>query len=141
MKAIIAGSREITDYARVVAAIEASGWAAQITEVVSGHAIGVDRLGERWAKERGIPIKEFEVTVADWKHLGKRAGCVRNREMAQYAAQFPGSALILVWDGQSTGSANMLAEAKLAKLKVYDEQWPEEDNIEVTRTPFSLDEI
>lgn len=138
MKAVIAGSREITDYRRVVAAIQASGWASYITEVISGRAIGVDRLGERWAKEQGIPIKEFEVSRADWKYLGRGAGCVRNREMAQYASQFSGSALILVWDGQSTGSANMLAEAKLAKLKIYDEQCP---NLAPVRRPFSLDEI
>lgn len=141
MVTIIAGSREIRDYDRVAAAIQASGWANQITEVVSGRAIGVDRLGERWAREHGIPIKEFKVTQADWRHLGRGAGCVRNREMAQYAAQFPGAALILVWDGDSTGSANMLSEAKLAGLKIYDEQHSGKNNLAVQRRPFSLDDI
>lgn len=114
MKVIIAGSRSITDYMRVTAAILASGWADQITEVVSGRAIGVDRLGEQWAKKRGISIKYFEVTAEDWKHLGRGAGCVRNREMAQYA-----DALILVWDKRSKGSVSMWQEAKLAGLRIF----------------------
>lgn len=139
MIAIIAGSRKITDFGRVVAAITASGWADQITEVVSGRAIGVDRLGERWAAEHGIPVKEFEVFREDWKYQGRGAGCARNREMAQYAAQFPGAALILVWSGHSTGSANMLAEAKLAGLRIYDEQ--RRSNLAEARRPFSIDEI
>ncbi len=140
MVTIIAGSRTVVSYARVSAAIEASSWAEQITEVVSGHARGVDLLGERWADGRSIPIKRFDVTETDWKHMGRGAGCVRNREMAQYAAQFPGAALILVWDGHSTGSANMLAEAKLARLRIYDEQDPG-NNLGPARRPFSLDEI
>jgi hypothetical protein len=44
---------------------------------------------------------------AKWDKYGKAAGPLRNREMAAYA-----DALILVWDGKSRGSANMLAEAK-----------------------------
>lgn len=46
MRTIIAGSRSITDYALIQKAVSESGF--EITEVVSGGAIGVDRLGERW---------------------------------------------------------------------------------------------
>ena len=80
-KLIIAGSRTIKDYQWLCDAIERSGY-TDITEVVSGkEPNGVDALGERWAKEHGIPVKEFP---ADW-NLGLRGGPIRNGQMAKYA--------------------------------------------------------
>lgn len=109
MKVIIAGSRTIGSLEEVVAAIKASGF--DITEVVCGGAQGVDQLGKFWAYNAGIPTKQFN---AHWNEHGKAAGPIRNREMAAYA-----DALILVWDGQSKGSANMLAEAERKGLKIF----------------------
>lgn len=109
MKVIIAGSRTITDYAIVVAAIKASGF--EITEVVSGGAWGVDSLGEKWAYENGINKRVF---MANWKTDGKRAGPIRNQRMSEYA-----NALIAVWDGLSPGTRDMIARAEKLGLKVY----------------------
>ena len=51
MKLIIAGSRSITDKNIVQKVFNRSILKLEdITEVVSGGAIGVDRLGEKWAK-------------------------------------------------------------------------------------------
>ena len=47
MRIIIAGSRNITSYEYLSLACELSDF--EITEVVSGCARGVDRLGEEWA--------------------------------------------------------------------------------------------
>lgn len=110
MKVIIAGSRTITDYQAVREAIESSGF--RIREVVSGHAKGVDTLGEFWAYSQHIPLMQFP---AEWEKYGNMAGPIRNREMAEYA-----DALILVWDGKSHGSANMLKTAKEHGLKIYE---------------------
>lgn len=109
MKCIIAGSRTILDYQVVKKAIVDSGW--DITEVVSGKAPGVDTLGELWAKNNGIPVKPFP---ANWEAYYTQAGPIRNRQMAEYA-----DALILVWDGNSSGSRDMLKKAKTQKLKIY----------------------
>lgn len=109
MKVIIAGSRTIEDYNEVVQAVIDSGY--EISEVVSGTAIGVDRLGELWAKEHDVPIKRFP---AAWKQFGKAAGYMRNVIMADYA-----QALILVWDGKSAGSASMLRIAKMKLMPYY----------------------
>lgn len=98
MKTIIAGSRTITDYSAVLEAIERSGFA--ITEVVSGGARGVDNLGARWAVKNRIHVKVF---LPDWDHLGKKAGMVRNHQMAHYA-----EALIAIWNGYSPGTGNMI---------------------------------
>lgn len=108
MKVIIAGSRTINDYKLVKNILNNSK--LRFTEVVSGHAQGVDLLGERWADEKGIPVIEMP---ADWKKWGKSAGPKRNRQMAGYA-----DALILIWDGKSRGSRNMLDEAIKKKLPV-----------------------
>jgi hypothetical protein len=109
MKTIIAGSRSINEYALVERAIRESGFS--IKEVVSGGAAGADQLGEKWARKNGIPVKPFP---ADWERYGKtRAGFIRNSQMARYA-----DALIAVWDGKSSGTADMIQKAKAAGLKV-----------------------
>lgn len=113
MKTVIAGSREIRDIQVVLVAIEESGF--QITEVVSGTARGVDQIGEAWATRRGIPIRKFYPVWRDrdgWYNPG--AGMQRNADMAKYA-----DAAVIIWDGESTGTANMIAQAKRHGLKLY----------------------
>lgn len=109
MKTIIAGSRSITFYDRVEVATRLCPW--NITEVVSGTAYGVDKLGERWALYHNTPLKRFP---ADWNKFGKRAGYLRNEQMADYA-----DALIAIWDGKSKGTGHMIDIAKRKGLKVY----------------------
>lgn len=108
MKVIIAGSRNIDDYKLVVDTITKSGY--DITEVVSGCATGVDRLGEQWARTNNIPITEMP---ADWNRYGRSAGPYRNRAMAEYA-----DAAIVIWDGKSRGSRNMI-ENMIRRKKPY----------------------
>lgn len=97
-RCIIAGSRSIHTYAHVAEAVRRSGYV--VSEVVSGHANGVDMLGERWAMVQGVPVRIFH---ALWGVHGKGAGFKRNEEMATYA-----DALIAVWDGHSRGTAHMI---------------------------------
>lgn len=108
MKVIIAGTRTVKDYKLVVQAVERSGY--NITEVVSGCATGVDTLGEQWARANNIPIKEMP---ADWSRYGNSAGPQRNRAMAEYA-----DAAIVIWDGESRGSRNMI-ENMIRRKKPY----------------------
>lgn len=103
MRIIIAGSREITDYDYVRLACELTSF--RPTEIVSGKAKrGVDTLGEAWAREVGLPIKEFP---ADWERYGRGAGMRRNSEMAAYA-----DGLIAIWDGESPGTLDMISKMK-----------------------------
>lgn len=110
MKVIIAGSRTINKPSVIREAMEKSQF--NITEVVCGGARGVDFVGKILALSHGIPVKKFP---ADWEGYGKRAGHIRNAQMADYA-----DALILVWDGKSRGSANMLKTAKERGLKIFE---------------------
>lgn len=109
MKTIIAGSRHITDPTPVRKAIEASKF--EITEVVSGMAAGVDTIGVRLATQSDIPVAKFP---PDWRKFGKRAGPIRNQQMADYA-----DALIAVWDGRSRGTRDMIGKARRGGLRVF----------------------
>jgi YspA, cpYpsA-related SLOG family len=109
MKVIVAGSRDITDTGLVHQAITESGFA--FTELVSGGAGGVDYCGESLAALHGMPVKVFP---ADWRVYGRRAGMMRNRQMAHYA-----DALVAVWDGESPGTYGMIEEMRRLGKPVY----------------------
>lgn len=109
MKVIIAGSRGIHDFRIVEKAILESGFS--VSEVVSGAASGVDKLGEAWALIMNVPIHRFS---ANWALFGNRAGLLRNEEMVNYA-----DALIAVWDGISRGTRFTIRCARQKGLKVF----------------------
>lgn len=111
MKLIIAGSRSISDLRIVEDTILKSGWRNEITEIVSGCACGVDKLGEMWAEQNSIPVKRFP---ANWKKFGKKAGSIRNKQMSEY-----GNKLIAIWNGNSTGTIDMVQQMKIAEKPVY----------------------
>lgn len=125
LKTIVAGSRSITDYELVSAAIKESNF--EISEIVSGTAKGVDSLGERWAEENNIPVKRFPAPWDDVKNkpeneIGqnsfgkkywKRAGAFRNQQMADYV-----DALIAITNG-SSGTADMIERAKKKGLTIF----------------------
>ena len=109
MKTIIAGSRTVVDYGILLEAVVQAPFV--ITTVVSGGARGADKLGELYAAAARLPL---HVYPADWKNYGRKAGFIRNIEMAQNA-----EALIAVWDGVSRGTKHMIEEAKKHGLTVY----------------------
>lgn len=109
MKTIIAGSRNISDYSSLLQAVSELDWF--ISVVISGTARGVDRLGERYAKEHNLPVEKYP---ADWDRYGKSAGYRRNELMAERA-----EALLALWDGESRGTKHMIDIAKKKGLKIY----------------------
>ena len=118
-RVIIAGSRSIAD-ARIVAEIlendlRKGSIDPERDEIVHGGAKGVDSLAEDWALAAGFSVKKFP---AEWAKYGKRAGFLRNFDMAEYAASVPGGKLVLIWDGRSRGSAMMKDIARRAGLSI-----------------------
>lgn len=117
MKVIIAGSRTIRSF-RIVEKVmlKAMDEGLEITQIVSGGAKGVDKLGEKFAKKYDIPTtgKDFYVPDWVWKKVGKRAGYLRNEAMGEYA-----DVLIAIWDGESKGTKNMIDIAESLGLYVY----------------------
>lgn len=111
-KIIIAGGRDFKDYEllktkvdKIIELLIADNFTI---EIVSGTANGADKLGEKYAKEKGYKIAYFP---ANWDKFGKRAGYIRNEEMANYA-----QALIAFWDNKSRGTKHMIDLAKKYNL-------------------------
>lgn len=134
MKTIIAGAREGVTYLQIYRAMMRASEAGVIpSEVICGacrweeiayahahdpdaslpiEALSADMLGERWATQHGI---DSSFWFARWRDDGRGAGPQRNARMAR-----AGEALVLVWTGQSKGSASMLREAQREGLQIVD---------------------
>lgn len=113
-RVIIAGSRNFCDYAALRDRCEdvlAIPMALGKVIIVSGHAKGVDQLGERFACENKLKTIVFP---AEWKKYGRAAGPLRNKIMANNA-----DALIAFWDGESRGTGNMIQLAQDKGLKLF----------------------
>ena len=114
MKLIIAGSRKFTAnyyYHYIDIYINEVIGADNVKMVLCGEAKGIDTHGKKWALKNNIEVKSYP---ADWDKHGKLAGPLRNKEMASQATH-----LLLVWDGKSKGSKNMLNEAEKAGLIIH----------------------
>jgi hypothetical protein len=110
MRVIIAGGRTFKDYKRLCSVCDYMLQNQTDIEIVSGTAMGADKLGERYAQERGFKIARFP---AEWDKHGKAAGFIRNEEMAKYS-----NALIAFWDGSSKGTEHMINLAEKHGLKI-----------------------
>ena len=114
IKVIIAGTRDFNDYAflkkNVDYFLQGINPNNEEIEIVSDNTICADKLGERYAKEHNLPVKLFP---ANWDKYGKRAGYLRNQEMANYADM-----LIAFWDEKSKGTKHMIDIAKKQDLTV-----------------------
>jgi hypothetical protein len=109
-RVIIAGGRDFKDYDFLKQKCDKILTNLTNITIISGHAKGADQLGEKYAKERGY---ELELYPADWNRYNKRAGPIRNEEMAKVATH-----LIAFWDNVSPGTKNMIDLANQYKLKV-----------------------
>ena len=116
-RVIIAGGRDFNIMVLVeIAMMETFECNYTEIELVGGGANGADALGKRFAKEHGIPYKEFP---ADWGTYHNAAGPIRNRQMARYATEtgFRGI-LIAFWDGKSRGTKHMIDTATELGMEV-----------------------
>jgi hypothetical protein len=105
MKIAVIGSRDFTNYDQVKAVLDTY----PATEYVSGGARGADKQAERYAAEKGIPIKiclplhdRGEGHPYQVKHFA-----MRNRELVDYADM-----IIAFWDGKSKGTKQALEYAE-----------------------------
>ena len=96
--------------------------ATKVTEIVSGGATGVDACAKRLTQDKyptdmiGMRlVGKYKEFPANWENHGKAAGPIRNKQMAEYA-----DALLLIWDGESRGSANMKKEIQKLKKPIYE---------------------
>jgi len=114
-KIIIAGSRKFDDYDFVKSKCDhllraISDYPLSDIEIVSGGALGADRCGERYAKEKGYRLKIFK---PDWAKHGVAAGPIRNKEMAEYATH-----CICFWNGNSKGTQDMIHQIEIRRKPI-----------------------
>jgi hypothetical protein len=110
-KVIIAGGREFGDYHLLhlkCRQLLFENHDPSDIEIVSGKARGADRLGEQFAEQYKIQVAEFP---ADWS-LGKQAGYVRNKQMAEY------SDALIAFDTGGRGTGHMINLAREHGLAV-----------------------
>ena len=106
-------------------------WDIEPTQIVSGGARGVDKLGEEWALKNGIQVQKFPAAWNDIKAEGavvksrtnpwtkkeekynSNAGFARNKQMAQYA-----DALVAI-DYGTGGTNNMIKMAQQEGIKIF----------------------
>lgn len=131
LRIIIAGSRDFNDYKLLKTSIRdilknASLKDINKIKIISGTARGADQLGERFAKQFKLEVVKFP---ADWDRFGKRAGYIRNEEMAKYSVK-NGSygMLVAFWDCESRGTKHMIDLAKKRGLEVHIIKFKEENN-------------
>jgi hypothetical protein len=120
LRIIVAGGRDFDNYEFLRDALDQyleRYWDQKDITIISGRAIGADRLGEMYADKRDIRVECFE---PDWMTYGKYAGPIRNKCMAEYAAEegYHG-VLFAFWDGESRGTKNMIETAEKYNLEVY----------------------
>ncbi len=110
MKLAIVGSRDFLDYVFLESRLNELLSLFTVEEIISGGARGADSLGERFARERGIPVRVFR---ADWARLGRRAGHLRNKDIVSRA-----DVIVAFWDGLSLGTRDTLHQARRAGKRV-----------------------
>ena len=117
VRIIVAGSRGVHDYTLLSSRLSEYLEKASNRDItiISGMARGADQLGERFAKDHGLKIKQFP---ANWNMYGKSAGPIRNRQMAEYAAGGRG-VLFAFWDGLSRGTQSMISLAEQYGLEIH----------------------
>lgn len=79
--------------------------------IIHGAARGADRIAGEEALKHGLLVEEHP---ANWERHGKRAGPIRNEEMARAG----GDLCIAFWDGRSTGTADMIHRARSHAIAV-----------------------
>ena len=116
-RVIVAGGRDFQNYEVLEQSLDhvlSKKSKTHTIVIVSGEANGADSLGEDYAEKRNF---EIDSHPADWDTHGKKAGFLRNAQMADHA-----DACVVFWDGVSKGSKHMinLATKKGLLLRVFD---------------------
>lgn len=114
MKLAIIGSRSFDNYLLLESTIFSRYFKDDeyvVKEIVSGGAIGADRLAKKFAETYGIKLKEF-LPEYD-KYPGKIAPLKRNEQIIEYADE-----VLAFWSG-SSGTGHALSIAKKLKKPTF----------------------
>lgn len=111
MRVLVCGSRDFIWIAPIASLMRTLPAGSVIIE---GGAKGADTIARELARQLGFHVLEFP---ANWKHLGKAAGPVRNERMLKEGN--PEAVLAFYTDmSTSKGTKNMVMQATKAGIKV-----------------------
>lgn len=118
LRILVCGGRHFADYGLLERTINDIVFESGCSdaEIVSGHCVGADRLGELYAERHNVSVKIFP---AQWKKYGKRAGPIRNKQMVDYISGFKNKAVVAFVSANTKGTRNTIALAKKANIRVY----------------------
>jgi predicted Rossmann fold nucleotide-binding protein DprA/Smf involved in DNA uptake len=108
-KVVVAGGRTYTNTGMVFICLEKIVQKGDV--IISGHAKGVDMMGELYAQKNNLAC---EIYPAEWDKYGRSAGPRRNEQMAQVADK-----VVVFWDFKSRGTKNMVEMAKKYKKELF----------------------
>ena len=97
--------------------IEKYGAENEKVTLISGHCEGADRLGEKYANERGALLRVFP---AEWTKYGKAAGPIRNSEMVSYLSSFSKRVVVAFKNERTRGTADTIKKARRLSYDVYE---------------------
>lgn len=102
----VIGSRSFSNYEQLAQELDGLVLTTgqPITEIISGGARGADTLAERYARERGIPLR---VLRPDYAAHGRAAPLIRNQAIVDAC-----ELVVAFYDGVSKGTAHALRLAR-----------------------------
>jgi hypothetical protein len=109
MKVLIAGSRSLSNQQETILTKLQEVYIQQSKTwltIISGGAIGPDKIGEIFAKSNNIQITRM---IPDWKKHGKKAGVLRNTDLVN-ACDYA----IIFWDNISKGTLDTINKLRIS---------------------------
>lgn len=106
-KILVCGSRTWSDSSRVYDVLKAVSFLWEMVVgpkpiIIHGDAAGADKIAGHCAKRLGLEVQAFP---ADWQTHGKRAGYLRNVEMAEQRPE-----LVLAFQKDSSRGTQMMID-------------------------------
>ncbi len=83
---------------------------ANVTEIVSGGAKGIDTCAKKYALSNGIKLTEF---LPEYNKYGRGAPLKRNLLIIDYADE-----VLAFWDGRSSGTKYVIEQCRKRNKKV-----------------------
>ena len=75
-----------------------------VTEIVSGGAVGADACAAEYARRKGLILTEFR---PEYERYGRAAPIKRNEQIVDYADR-----VLAFWDGKSRGTLSVIKYAE-----------------------------
>jgi len=95
MRLAVVGSRSLSR-------VDITGYIPDnVTEIVSGGALGIDACAKDYAEGHGMMLTEY---LPQYARFGRSAPLKRNRDIVVYAEE-----VLIFWDGCSRGTAQVIS--------------------------------